>query len=824
VNLWQRADDTEAPIIPGYRIGTRLGQGGMASVYLAIQQSFEREVALKVMSPLLNSDPSFAARFKREAHIVAQLNHASIVPVFDVGEHQSYHYLSMEYLPAGDLRRRILDGENDRHLAVKVCMALSAALETAHRAGFVHRDIKPENILFREDDTPVLTDFGIARALDGVGSMTMAGMLVGTPDYMSPEQVKGLELDGRSDLYSVGIVFYEILTGSAPFKGDSTLSVALKQVGESLPLLPPEYAQFQEFLDCLTAKDREERFASGAEVVRALRLLSVGRSGRDRTLIRSGASLGSGLALTSSPEAVVAERSGMVSSQPNPRDPDLVEGDLEGPKSLSAVEREYVEQESSLFSKQGVLAVPNGVVIAKHEIALAVDGALGAHGSSLSEAHGVAKPSQFGVAADRDAAIGRVPDKPEVTTDIVEPVIQSVPLGAQSGATPPNSADVLQPDSGTKSVRNRPLWFAAAGVAAVVIYIGAVFVAKPNVGTRASASTQPKINPQPAIPIKNPRAPAAQAILPARPAGVSTSQHPPIEQTADAPTSSVTSDVASGTSRKVEAVVATKVEEPAEAAARRKLLLAERRQRKAEEARLAAEQARATLLAAQQSQIQDLLAAAKTQYRAGALWQPAGSNAADSYRAILAMQPQHAEALAGAERLANVLADEAEAAEASGDLDSSKQLIDQVQALQPTHSKLPDLQARFQQLQTSPAALDARSRGRLEKAAKYIRRAEEDLDRKPLDFKAVDDATDQYDRALSTAPKAPGLPSLRERLIVAYPTAVQAVLDLRDTRRAQKLIGIARKRNWSSPELDQLEATLRSGSSSDAAVKNAGVR
>ena len=128
----------------------------------------------------------------------------------------------MEYLSGGDLKRRIVDGERDLSLALNVCTALSAALDVAHRKGFVHRDIKPENILFREDGTPVLTDFGIARALDSGRSMTLAGMLVGTPDYMSPEQVKGLELDGRSDLYSMGIVFYEILTGTVPFKADST--------------------------------------------------------------------------------------------------------------------------------------------------------------------------------------------------------------------------------------------------------------------------------------------------------------------------------------------------------------------------------------------------------------------------------------------------------------------------------------------------------------------------------------------------------------------------------------------------------------------------
>src|SRR5579859_468817 len=277
---------TDTITIPGYSIVRKLGQGGMASVYLAVQHSFEREVALKVMSPLLNSDPSFAARFKREARIVAQLSHASIVPVFEVGEHQSCHFLSMEYLSGGDLKRRILDGERTLSLALNVCTALSAALDVAHRKGFVHRDIKPENILFREDGTPVLSDFGIARAVDSGRSMTLAGMLVGTPDYMSPEQVKGLELDGRGDLYSLGIVFYEILTGAVPFKADSTLSVALKQVGEPLPALPPEHSAYQEFLDCLTAKDREERFASGAEVVRALRVIGSERNVRNRAPLR----------------------------------------------------------------------------------------------------------------------------------------------------------------------------------------------------------------------------------------------------------------------------------------------------------------------------------------------------------------------------------------------------------------------------------------------------------------------------------------------------------------------------------------------------------
>jgi serine/threonine protein kinase len=257
--------------IAGYTIERKLGQGGMASVFLAIQQSFEREVALKVMSPLLNSDPSFTTRFIREARIVAHIHHASIVPVYDVGERHPFHYLSMEYLPGGDLKQRIVKGRCEPELIVDCCIAICGALDVAHRKGFVHRDIKPENILFREDGTPVLTDFGIARALDRGASLTVAGMIVGTPSYMSPEQVKGVELDGRSDLYSLGIVCYEMLTGTVPFRADSSMSVAIKHLIDPMPPLPPELDTYQPFIDRLTAKDRNERYATGSDAAQALR-------------------------------------------------------------------------------------------------------------------------------------------------------------------------------------------------------------------------------------------------------------------------------------------------------------------------------------------------------------------------------------------------------------------------------------------------------------------------------------------------------------------------------------------------------------------------
>jgi serine/threonine protein kinase len=256
--------------IPGYRTLRELGIGGMATVHLAIQESFDREVALKIMSPMFNVDPSFATRFVREARIISQIHHASIVPVHDVGEYRRHQYLSMEYLPGGDLKHRLQEKGPDPTLALTVCRAISSALELAHRKGFVHRDIKPENILFREDGTPVLTDFGIARAIDSGTSLTMVGTLVGTPAYMSPEQIKGLELDGRSDLYSLGIVLFEMLTGSQPFRADSTLSLALKHITEDLPRLPTTLAQFQPVLDRLTARERDGRFANGAEVMEAL--------------------------------------------------------------------------------------------------------------------------------------------------------------------------------------------------------------------------------------------------------------------------------------------------------------------------------------------------------------------------------------------------------------------------------------------------------------------------------------------------------------------------------------------------------------------------
>ena len=804
---------TETITIPGYSIASRLGQGGMASVYLAVQHSFEREVALKVMSPLLNSDPTFAARFKREARIVAQLSHASIVPVFEVGEHDSCHYLSMEYLSGGDLKRRILDGERTLSLALSVCTALSAALDVAHRKGFVHRDIKPENILFREDGTPVLTDFGIARALDSGRSMTLAGMLVGTPDYMSPEQVKGLELDGRSDLYSLGIVFFEILTGAVPFKADSTLSVALKQVGEPLPSLQPEHAAYQEFLDCLTAKDREERFASGAEVIRALRVIGTGRAVRNRAGMLALASVDS--------------------------------------SELRARTNPTHRPTSETYLSQPTLAWPRAEQSQPGQETLATHSPESAVGAPPSERHSTVSIARWTDAAPRSVE----PESPSAGP----PPHSANPEGSATvGQVTGSSASTSWQPPPWMAKITQPVWAAVAVVAAVVVLaVGVTLMissrhgdARPSANTtparvaQASVATTPDSpgqiaalgqSPQPAptstLPEKTPATQTPSSNTPT--SDPATAVHTAAAQTPVGQTATQTPQITPGAqsaksddAAETPAAQDSQARAEAAAAARRKRLAEERRQRKAAESQVLAQRAaelKAAQLQAQEAQIQELLAEAKSEYAAGALWQPDGANAADRYRNILRIQPGRAEALAGAQRVANVLAAEAAQTESVGDIFAARRLIDQVQSLQPNHPKLQELQTRLEQLQAVPAGPDANDRLRLDKAAKFIARAVVDLDRKPLDFRAADDATDQYDRALSAAAMAPGLPSLKERLIVAYATAAQTELSNHEPKRALKLINTARKRKWSSEELDQLEANLKSGSApTTAQIKEAG--
>jgi len=256
--------------IPGYKIIKTLGVGGQATVYLAIQQGFEREVALKIMSPALAADPSFGERFLREAKIVAKLSHARIVTVYDVGESGNFYYLAMEYMRGPNLKSLIAQGIKNKD-ALLIVAKLAQALHFAHQKGYIHRDVKSENILFDDDNQPVLTDFGIAKASNSSTQMTQTGKLIGTPEYMSPEQCRGKALDGRSDLYSLGIILFEMLTRRVPFTGDDSVSVCIQHVTKPVPQLPARLNHLQWIIDGLLAKNPNDRYQNGNELSAAIK-------------------------------------------------------------------------------------------------------------------------------------------------------------------------------------------------------------------------------------------------------------------------------------------------------------------------------------------------------------------------------------------------------------------------------------------------------------------------------------------------------------------------------------------------------------------------
>jgi serine/threonine-protein kinase PpkA len=258
--------------IPGYRILRPLGEGGMASVFLAVQESLDREVALKVMAPALAANAEFTDRFLKEGRITAKLSHANLVTVFDIGSHGTVYYLAAEYIPGGTLREKVQDGMSVAE-ALDVACDVARGLDFAHGKGFVHRDVKPGNILFKADGTAVLADFGIAKAMDAKSGATMAGASIGTPDYMSPEQARAEHVDGRSDLYALGAVIYEMLVGHPPYQAADPFTVALMHVTQPLPTLPPEHAWLQPLIDGLMAKVPDNRFASGEMFVQALEKL-----------------------------------------------------------------------------------------------------------------------------------------------------------------------------------------------------------------------------------------------------------------------------------------------------------------------------------------------------------------------------------------------------------------------------------------------------------------------------------------------------------------------------------------------------------------------
>ena len=261
--------ETETKIeIPGYKIIKPIGSGGMATVYLALQESIDREVAIKAMSPALASDPSFSERFVKEARM-ATLSHPNIITVYDAGVSNGQNYIVMELATGGNLDTAIQNGLSAARV-VEIIKSIASALHYSCKKGFIHRDVKPENILFKEDGSALLVDFGIAKAISSGTRLTMVGSTIGSPNYMSPEQARGLPLDGRSDLYSLGIVFYEALTGIKPYDAADTYVIGLKHISDPIPQLPVAYKKFQHIIDKLLAKNPKDRFDDGAALISSL--------------------------------------------------------------------------------------------------------------------------------------------------------------------------------------------------------------------------------------------------------------------------------------------------------------------------------------------------------------------------------------------------------------------------------------------------------------------------------------------------------------------------------------------------------------------------
>ncbi len=254
-----------------YRLEARIGAGGMSTVYRALDATLERQVAVKLMNREVASDSDLLERFRREARAVAQLSHPHIVGVIDAGEDEGRPYIVFEHVEGETLKERIRRlGRLPIAEAVAYAIEIARALGAAHARHIVHRDVKPQNVMIDEEGSAKVTDFGIARTLDEEG-LTADGRVLGTTDYVSPEQALGQPVTGQSDLYSLGVVLYEMLTGEVPFKGENQVAVAMKHVRETIPDVqikrPEVSAALAAVVDTATAKHQDDRYADDAELI-----------------------------------------------------------------------------------------------------------------------------------------------------------------------------------------------------------------------------------------------------------------------------------------------------------------------------------------------------------------------------------------------------------------------------------------------------------------------------------------------------------------------------------------------------------------------------
>jgi tRNA A-37 threonylcarbamoyl transferase component Bud32 len=253
--------------IHGYTIREEIARGGMATVYLAEHHDLHKDVALKVLLPEFAENLSIAKRFLEEGQIIARLKHPNIIRILDLGQYHGNYYLSMQYLTGGNLKSRIQHGLTEGRI-LQILHQIATGLQYAHDNQVLHLDLTPQNILYSQTGTPVLTDFGIATQVDELG--TQSKIALGNPRYMSPEQIRGERASKQSDLYSLGIIFFEMLTGRVPYLGENAIETARLHLTEEIPRLPSQYVKYQPIIDCLLDKDPKRRYASADTFLHAL--------------------------------------------------------------------------------------------------------------------------------------------------------------------------------------------------------------------------------------------------------------------------------------------------------------------------------------------------------------------------------------------------------------------------------------------------------------------------------------------------------------------------------------------------------------------------
>lgn len=263
-----------------YEVEDELGHGGMATVYLARDPYMKRQVAIKVLSYKLTSDALFQEHFQREAEMIAALEHPCIVPIFDFGRHRDQPYIVMRYMAGGSLQDRLARERLGLHQLSRIFGRVAEGLDAAHTQGIIHRDVKPHNILFDASDEAFLSDFGIAKSLHRSTGMT-GTLFIGTPAYMSPEQVRNDKLDGRSDVYALGVVLYRALAGQLPYEKGTAMATAVAHITDPVPnildIRPDLPSTWEEIISKALAKAPADRYATAGDLARDVREVASGR-------------------------------------------------------------------------------------------------------------------------------------------------------------------------------------------------------------------------------------------------------------------------------------------------------------------------------------------------------------------------------------------------------------------------------------------------------------------------------------------------------------------------------------------------------------------